>query len=100
MVNKSEKGARNEAKAKKELLEDGYEVESVKRLKYGRTDFFGLFDVIAINGEHVRLIQVKSNRRESRKDRERIRRFRCPNSCSKEVWVMHDYKGWKKYAIL
>ena len=99
MIKTGAKGARNEAKCKKELIEDGYEVESVKRLKYGPTDFFGLWDCIAVNGERVRFIQVKSNRMPLRRDIERMRSFRCPSQCTKEIWVMYDYKGWKKEIL-
>ena len=99
MIKKGAKGARNEARCKKELIEDGYQVESVKRLRYGPTDFWGIFDVIAVSSEQIRFIQVKSNRREERWLRERIRAFRCPDSCSKEVCVNYDYKGWKKWRI-
>ena len=98
-MDKAGQGARNEKRCENDLIKDGYSVEKVKRVKFGRRDFFGLFDVIAINSERVRLIQVKSNRRADRKTRQAISAFRCPSQCSKEVWVFVDRKGWKKEVI-
>lgn len=52
---------------------------------------FGMFDVIAIGRQGMRLIQVKSNRDASSLEREQIARFQTPPGCSKEVRIFHDY---------
>lgn len=93
------KGSRNEKRCENDLIKEGYAVEKVKRVKFGRRDFFGLFDCIAINGERVRLIQVKSNRRADRKTRQAISAFRCPSQCFKETWTWIDRQGWKKEIL-
>jgi hypothetical protein len=53
---------------------------------------FGMFDVIAINAQGLRLIQVKSNRDASPVEREQIALFdRLPPNATKEVWRFQDY---------
>jgi hypothetical protein len=52
----------------------------------------GMFDVVAINAQGVRLIQVKSNRDASPQEREAIQLFEgLPANATKEVWIFRDY---------
>lgn len=63
-MSKRRKGKRNERDAQKLYQEAGYETFSPQESKYGETDIFGQFDILAIhpdNGGPVRLVQVKSN---------------------------------------
>lgn len=63
-MSKRRKGKRNERDAQKLYQEAGYETFSPQESKYGETDIFGLFDILAIHPEEggpVRLVQVKSN---------------------------------------
>lgn len=50
----------------------------------------GAFDLVAIDGERVLLVQVKASRRGSGPapaERERLQAFACPASCTKLVHV-------------
>lgn len=94
MINRKAKGKRNEVKSEEWLKKLGYIVESVKATKsYGKQDFFGLFDHIAVSTTNVGFktdkidkdgkeevvlqkegdilfVQTKTNRKPSRKDME------------------------------
>jgi len=86
------KGRGNEMKAKKILEAAGYEVQLTSMgTKYNKqTDMFGLWDLIAVDSNSVRFIQVKTNRKVYGVAREKYESFRCPASCSKEIWVFMD----------
>lgn len=62
-MNTRTKGRNAENELAKKLLEQGYLVEQVKgSSKFNKSvDFFGQFDIWAINKEETLLIQVKSN---------------------------------------
>ena len=51
----------------------------------------GLWDVIAIRWDSVRLIQSKTNRPAPKSEREAMIAFKVPDNVSKEQWVWHDY---------
>jgi hypothetical protein len=52
----------------------------------------GMFDVVAINSQGMRLIQVKTNRDASPVERETIALFDgLPQNATKEVWIFRDY---------
>ena len=52
----------------------------------------GMFDVVAINSQGMRLIQVKTNRDASPVERETIALFDgLPANATKEVWIFRDY---------
>lgn len=84
------KGSRNERKAVRVLEAAGYSCT-----KAGGS--LGLFDVIAIRSDSIRLLQVKSNRNAPPHEREQIELFKVPEHCSKEIWIWYDYK--RKPAI-
>jgi hypothetical protein len=79
------KGSRNEHKAMKILQAAGYNTTRA-------AGSFGMFDVIAINAQGLRLIQVKTNRDASPVEREGIALFDgLPANATKEVWIFRDY---------
>jgi len=52
----------------------------------------GVWDVIAVGPEDVRLIQVKSGQaRAGRVEKAAMEAFACPRCCSKELWTWADY---------
>jgi len=86
-----------ERKAKGELEQDGYYV-----MKSGGS--LGVFDLVAINKDSVRLIQVKSTYKEwtentYKKDIEQIKALPVPDICKKELWVWKLRKGWDYLAL-
>ncbi|MAH46467.1 hypothetical protein CMI37_11585 [Candidatus Pacearchaeota archaeon] len=89
-MNKSAKGHRNELKAKKILENSGYNVVKKVHTRHDPGDFFGIFDLMAVNQNGWRLIQVKSNKREKPAEREEIELFTVPINSTKEVWVFKD----------
>lgn len=97
MINKIEKGYRNEKRCADELKAQGYLIWKTIRTKYGSIDLFGLFDVLALHpkGEHLLFIQCKSNRADN-KARDAIRNLKMPPNCRKEMWIWKDQKGWVK----
>ena len=79
------KGRRNEHKAMRILQAAGYHVTRA-------AGSLGMFDVMAINAQGVRLIQVKTNRDASPLEREAIGLFDgLPANATKEVWIFLDY---------
>jgi Archaeal holliday junction resolvase (hjc) len=79
------KGSRNERKAMKILQAAGYNTTRA-------AGSFGMFDVIAINAQGLRLIQVKTNRDASPIERETIALFDgLPPNAIKEIWIFRDY---------
>jgi hypothetical protein len=79
------KGSRNEHKAMRILQAAGYHTTRA-------AGSFGMFDVIAINAQGLRLIQVKTNRDASPVEREGIALFDgLPANATKEVWIFRDY---------
>ena len=88
MIKTKAKGSRRERKVKKILENQGYLCS-----KSGSS--LGLFDIIAINENEVRLIQVKSLYC-SPAERERIRLFKCPPEVTKEIWIFKKGKKIKQ----
>ena len=86
------KGRRNQLKARRLLESMGYLVETAKFSRWGSTDFFGIFDLIAIDERDIKLIQVKTNSMPSPAVREGIEEFPCPPCVSKELWILYDRK--------
>lgn len=96
-MNKVAKGTRIEKRAADELKEQGYIVWKTIRVQYQNIDLFGLFDVVALHpkGEHIKFIQVKTNRANN-KAREAIMKLKMPPNCIKEMWIWIDHKGWRR----
>lgn len=94
--NPKAKGQRRERQAEERLHEDGWETVRPKHSRFGDTDFFNLFDIIAVKpGNVIRFIQVKCNEargiNQFAKDAMRIMPF---DHCHVEFWVYKDYYGW------
>ena len=81
------KGTRQELRTVKWLRESGYDSHRTPASK-------GLFDVIGIGRDELRLIQVKSNRKPGPDERGRLEAFadadRCPIYATVEIWVWKD----------
>ena len=82
-MNRAAKGRRLEHKTMKRLEAIGYACTRSSASK-------GVWDVIAIRGQDIRLIQVKANRPPPPAERDSMQEFRAPDVCSKEFWVWKD----------
>ena len=91
-----QKGARQELRTRKFLENLGY---SCARSSAS----LGLFDIIAVNKNEVKLVQVKSNRWPGTEETEQLKEFArdgCPKSCSVEIWVWADGKRLPRVKVL
>ena len=96
------KGDRRERQAR-EILEDaGWTVETPNYTRYGNTDFYNAFDLIAMHpNEKVKLVQVKSNTANGIQElADRVQEFVNFSACSVEYWICHDNEGWRVLDIL
>jgi Holliday junction resolvase len=79
------KGSRNEHRAIRILEAAGYHCTRA-------AGSLGLFDIIALSSQGVRLVQVKSNRNAPPAEREAIEEFKAiPTNATKEIWIFEDY---------
>ncbi|MGA2260105.1 MAG: hypothetical protein ABSH28_01575 [Acidobacteriota bacterium] len=84
-VNAKRKGTRNEHKAIRALEDAGYHCTR-------SAGSLGLFDIIAIGRQGIRLVQVKTNEDARPHEREQIQMFDgIPPGATKEVWIYQDY---------
>ena len=84
-MNGKRKGTRNEHKAIRILEAAGYHCTRA-------AGSLGIFDIVAVSRQGMRLIQVKTNRPPSPLERETIELFdEIPEKVSKEIWIFHDY---------
>jgi hypothetical protein len=83
MLKSKRKGKRREKQAAEMLRKQGYYVIESR-------GSFGIWDLIAYNTEHARLIQVKSNRKPSPEAIDIMRGHKTPPHFSKEIWIFHD----------
>jgi len=82
-MNAKAKGSRRERQARTILEMAGYHV-----VKAGGS--LGVFDLVALGPQRVRLVQVKSNEKPRPAERERLALFPRFPYTSKEVWVFYD----------
>ena len=96
-INAGAKGCRIEKACEDELRAEGYITWKAIRAQYQNIDIFGLFDVVGVapDGSHMRFIQCKSNRCDS-KTREAVKSIRMPRACEKWIWIWKDRKHWIK----
>lgn len=101
-MNKKAKGQRIENLAKKLLEEKGYLVEKKNWSKYGSPDFFGWFDLVAVKGDKVTWIQVKSNKTHFYTARKKIGYFLYENqlAINCEIWLYEGRNRWRIEPIL
>jgi hypothetical protein len=84
-VNAKRKGTRNEHKAIRALEDAGYHCTR-------SAGSLGLFDIIALGRQGIRLVQVKTNEDARPHEREQIQMFDAiPPGATKEVWIYQDY---------
>ena len=89
------KGQDTERKAVKILINQGYETYRVKgSTRFNKNvDMFGLFDIIAIKPNIVKLIQCKTNQKPNtdmfNAFKERYPQFEV------EIWIWYNYKGFR-----
>ena len=93
------KGKRRERQAAELYQEAGYETYRPQESKYGETDMFGLFDMVAVGPVRSYWVQVKSNRAEG------IEAFCEDTSWLQELelhgvvmLVCYDNEGWRLIA--
>jgi hypothetical protein len=80
------KGTRNEHKAIQILEAAGYHCTRA-------AGSLGLFDIVAISRQGIRLVQVKTNRDAAPAEREAIELFEgVPPGATKEAWIFRDYQ--------
>jgi len=96
VVNTRAKGNCIERKAEDKLEEQGFECSRMPHTRYGDSDHFNLYDLIAVKpGEKIRLIQVKSNQKPNltvlREKSEELAPFQ---HATVESWTWFDYEGW------
>lgn len=99
MVNRKEKGKRNQRKCRDRLLSNGYPKEGIEIQtdnRYGDNDFFNQFDIIAIKGgSKPKFIQVKSNGFSGLSDiKNFVDEYMDLDHCQIEVWAWFDYGGF------
>lgn len=84
-------GYRAEREAAKYLEAQGYYVMTSRGSK-------GMFDLIAVSPEEVKLIQVKviptNAKRIFKKEQLEIRRVQTPPFVKKEFWIYEKRRGW------
>lgn len=98
MIKTVSKGRRRQAEFRKILESRGYVCDTAKFSRWGSTDFFGLFDICAINEQETLWVQVKSNYC-PKQVKENIKLFKVPKNTRKIVAVKKDYKEWEEIEI-
>jgi len=102
MVKTRKKGLRIQLKAIKELESEGCLVGRVERV--GRhikiKDLFGLFDLLSLDFDKIRLIQITCNRPHTHKPYKEFAVQYCREGLQLEQWVWLDRLGWIKYTYL
>jgi len=90
------RGIEKERQAKHELEKEGYLVVRAR-------GSFGKFDLIALNTEHIKLVQVKRVKGKYASFVHEIKEIKDfvnhPNNTVKELWIWFDHKGWTKRII-
>jgi Holliday junction resolvase len=91
------KGDRREREAIEIYESAGYRCERSVQAHYGaRSDFFGLFDIIAVGNGRLRLAQVKSNRASGIHDWcAEVAGLDLPPRVHADFLVCHDRAGWR-----
>lgn len=88
------KGSRNERRAIKVLEAAGYTCT-----KAGGS--LGLFDIVAISKQGIRLVQVKTGRNAPPHEREAIAEFdNFPPGSTKELWIWFDYQRQPQITVI
>lgn len=91
------KGKRRERQAAGLYERAGWETFRPQESKYGETDIFGLFDLLAIGSapEPTHLVQVKSNRAAGINDWSEETLHYAADGVRVRMLVCHDREGWR-----
>lgn len=93
------KGKRNEREAAELYEEAGYLTFRPQESKWGETDIFGLFDILAVGEHNIRFVQVKSNAARGIMDwLEELADLPHPDNTYAEYLVKYDNMGWRLVA--
>jgi len=94
-LNTLAKGRKNEKRCADIFREKGWHVWATFRSKWQNLDMFGLFDVVVLHPDGLKMlfIQVKSNRCD-KKTKDAIKAIELPPRCEKWVYIWVDRKGW------
>ncbi len=95
-----DKGNRIQRMCIERFKSEGYLVSKTEQsYKYStETDAFGLFDLVAINEEHITLIQVTTNTPHTHKKYIEFSKKYNIENVYYEQWVWYDRKGWKSFT--
>lgn len=80
----------------------GYTTERSHGTRYGRVDFFNLYDIMAVSTQSkMKFIQVKSNGTGGKLNYtgEKSAAIMSPQHYDVEYWTCYDRKGWKIYRL-
>lgn len=96
-MNTYSKGNRRERECMNILIADGWLVDRKNRTKFQSNDFFEMFDIVALRGNTVKFIQVKSNISHFYSARKSIKKWVKNNKVSVpcELWLKENYKPWR-----
>ena len=91
------KGNRRERQAEERLESKGYETARKQHNRYGASDFFKIYDIIAVKpGAPFKCVQVKSNSPPNLTEfKEDAAEITPEKHAEIEIWIFHDYKGWE-----
>lgn len=89
------KGVRRERQARSIYKKAGYETEKSVGERYGRSDFFGKFDFMAVSPERVKFVQVKPKSASGIREMIEWAAENLPPYIDAEYAVYHDREGWR-----
>lgn len=92
-----QKGAKAEREYEDAYQSAGFKTERSVGQRWGRTDWFGLFDVMCVRPDRpIRFAQIKSNEAAGiRKCFEAVDRLLPADHADVEYAVRHDREGWR-----
>lgn len=95
-MNRYAKGNRRELEARKILESQNWLVDRKNRSKYASPDLFGMFDLVAVRGGNVLLVQVKSNKSDYYKARKQISGWKTTYGVTLpcQIWLKENNKDW------
>jgi Holliday junction resolvase len=90
------KGDYYEAQARKLWTRWGWVVDKKNKSLLQSPDFFGMFDFVAVKGEKVSFVQVKSNKSNVSAAKKKITNWIESNGVKVPCYIMlkEPYKGW------
>jgi len=91
------KGYRRERQCREELEKDGYLTDIKNWSKFSTKDFYNMFDVVAVKGDEVLWVQVKSNKSGFYSARKEIQLWLEENNLAIrcQVWLKENNKPWR-----